>query len=88
MGKKLPADYAIDAFALEAERRGKALGRPYSYGKLVADTTKEEREEILRAYREGSGKKRGGRRSAFLEKDKDAEEEAVRKLREAADTEP
>lgn len=82
MGKKLPADYAIDAFALEAERRGKALGRPYSYGKLVADTTKEEREEILSAYREG-GRKRRSTKSVFMEKNEDAEEETVRKLQQA-----
>lgn len=82
MGKKLPADYAIDAFALEAERRGKALGRPYSYGKLVADTTKEEREEILHAYREG-GRKRRSTKSVFMEKNEDAEEETVRKLQQA-----
>ena len=88
MGKKLPEDYGIDALALEAERRGKEMGRPYSYGQLVADTTKEEREEILRAYREGGRKKRAGSSSVFLKKDKDAEEEAVRKLQEAAETEP
>ena len=82
MGKKLPADYAIDAFALEAERRGKALGRPYSYGKLVADTTKEERQEILCAYREG-GRKRRSTKSVFMEKNEDAEEETVRKLQQA-----
>ena len=82
MGKKLPADYAIDAFALEAERRGKALGRPYSYGKLVAGTTKEEREESLRAYREG-GRKRRSTKSVFMEKNEDAEEETVRKLQQA-----
>ena len=46
------------------------------------------REEILRVYREGGRKKRAGGRSVFLEKDKDAEEEAVRKLQEAAGTEP
>lgn len=88
MGKKLLEDYGIDALALEAERRGKEMGRPYSYGQLVADTTKEEREEVLRVYREGGRKKRAGGRSVFLEKEKDAEEEAVRKLQEAADTEP
>ena len=82
MGKKLPADYAIDAFALEAERRGKAMGRPYSYGKLMADTSTEEREEILLAYREG-GRKRRSTKSVFMEKNEDAEEETVRKLQQA-----
>jgi len=57
---KLPEDYAIDALAVEAERRGKAMNRPdYSYGKLVADTTKEQRERICDEYRaEKTGKHR------------------------------
>lgn len=51
-GKKLPGDYAIDALAVEAERRAGILGRPdYSYGKLVADTTPEQRERIADDYR-------------------------------------
>ena len=49
--KKLPEDYAIDALSLEAERRSKLLGRPCSYGQLVADTTLAQRQEIAEAYR-------------------------------------
>lgn len=49
----IPADYAIDALALEAERRRRRMGIPgYSYGQLVADTTPAERESIAEAYRE------------------------------------
>ncbi len=49
---KLPADYAIDALSLEAERRAKKMNRPdYSYGKLIADTTRCERERIVDTYR-------------------------------------
>lgn len=51
--KRLPADYGIDALAEEAERRAKKLGRPYSYGQLVADTTVAERERICDEYRAG-----------------------------------
>lgn len=47
----LPEDYAIDALAIEADRRREMLGRPYSYGKLVADTTLEERSVIAEKYR-------------------------------------
>lgn len=47
----IPADYAIDALSLEAERRSKLLGRPYSYGQLMADTTQAERETIAENYR-------------------------------------
>lgn len=50
--RKVPADYAIDALVLEADRRSKALGRPYSYGQLVADTTREEREKIAEEYKQ------------------------------------
>lgn len=51
-GRKLPEDYAIDALALEAERRRRAQNLPdYSYGRLVADTTKEQRERICDEYR-------------------------------------
>lgn len=48
---KLPADFAIDALALETDKRRKALGRPYSYGQLIADATEAEREEIAEDYR-------------------------------------
>lgn len=60
----MPEDYAIDALALEADRRGIKLGDPsYSYGKLVADTTQEERERITDEYRAlfGKRKNRGSR---------------------------
>lgn len=51
ISSKLPEDYPIDALAAEAERRGKAMGRAdYSYGKLVADTTPLEREQICDEY--------------------------------------
>ena len=57
---KLPGDYAIDALALEADCRARKMGDPsYSYGKLVADTTEEERERIADSYRAEQGKKRG-----------------------------
>ena len=48
---RIPADYPIDALSLEAERRAKKLGRPYSYGQLIADTTREQREEMAESYR-------------------------------------
>lgn len=61
--KDLPADYAVDALALEAYRLEKQNARPYSYGKLVADTTLEEREKIAEEYR---SRRRTGRRMSFL----------------------
>ena len=60
----VPEDYAIDALTLEADRRSKAMGRFYSYGQLVADTTPEERAAIAEDYRRKLEKaiRRGRRR--------------------------
>lgn len=69
----LPADFAIDALSLEAQRRGRERGRPYSYGQLVADTTREQREEIAEAYEAAARRKQrsGGTKSFFSESDKE-----------------
>jgi len=67
-------DFAVDALSTEALRRGKKMGRPdYSYGKLVADTTEYEREQIVDAYRAEYRKKkaRGCTHSFFDEADKE-----------------
>lgn len=59
-GNKLPGDYALDALALEVDRRSKKMNRPdYSYGKLIADTTPAERERIADTYRTEYKRKRG-----------------------------
>lgn len=52
MGRELPNDYAINALTAEVERRkaGQEAHR-YSYGRLVADTTRGEREAIAENYR-------------------------------------
>ena len=63
--QNLPADYAIDALSLEAERRRKARGLlRYSYGDLVADTTQEEREAIAEDYKKrlNKARRKGGYR--------------------------
>lgn len=62
MRRKLPEDYAIDALALEADRRAKALGHRYSYGQLIADITAAERLEIVEAYRKRKCEMVGGNR--------------------------
>lgn len=73
----LPGDFAVEALAMEADRRHRQIRRPYSYGKLVAETTEAERREIVNAYR----KRRSRRAEApcFTRK-KDQEEKAVRKI--------
>ena len=70
----LPEDYRIDALAVEADRRAREMGRPdYSYGKLVADTTQEEREQISEDYRKNFNRRyrKGGSTSFFPEADKE-----------------
>ena len=58
--RKLPSDYAIDAMALEVDRRAKRMHDPsYSYGKLIADTTEAERTQIADTYRADYGKRKG-----------------------------
>lgn len=67
---QLPGDFALDALSTEALRRGKRMGRAdYSYGKLVADTTQEERERIVDTYRAESRKRKARTISCFLEAD-------------------
>ena len=78
--REVPADYRVDALALEATRRSRELGRPYSYGQLIADTTEEQRDEIAERYREelkrairrGNYRVSGGTKSAFMETRKEA----------------
>ena len=72
---KLPEDYRIAALSSEAVRRGRKLGRPYSYGQLVADTTQEERDEICQRYESAFRKrsKSGRTKSFFAEADKEGD---------------
>lgn len=54
----LPNDYAIDALALEVDRQNKKRGTVnYSYGKLVADTTCEQRQSIADRYARKAARK-------------------------------
>lgn len=54
MAKRTQSDLAITALAVEAERRRKQKGMiRYSYGDLVADTTAEERRQIVESYKSG-----------------------------------
>lgn len=87
MAAKLNEDYPIDALALEADRRAKQLGRRYSYGMLIADTTPQERLEISEQYR--SKKLRSGetvkcRRSS----NKEAVQKLQQKIAAQSDKEP
>lgn len=82
-GTQLPADYAIDALSLEAQRRGKALGRPYSYGQLIADTNREQRERISDEYKSSVGCRASGKMTVpGAEADRRAVENVRRKHKE------
>ena len=89
----LPADYAIDGLSLEADRRAKALGRPYSYGQLVADTTEAQREKIVESYRvaamEAKKKGRYRVRTGYMRPERSAreiEDSVCHKLETISDT--
>lgn len=54
MAKRTKSDQSLTALAMEAERRRKARGLiRYNYGDLVADTTLEERRQIIENYNKG-----------------------------------
>lgn len=84
----IPADYAIDAMALETERRSKAQGWPYSYGQLIANTTREQREQMADRYRkalEREGRKgryrvRSGEMVVPVVSDRDVEDQVIARL--------
>ena len=64
MDDRLRGDFAIEALTAEVERRRKQpekYGFRYSYGKLVADTTEEERVRIVDCYREGKQRSQAAR---------------------------
>ena len=71
-------DFAIDALALEVDRRKPTKGSSYSYGHLVADTTEAERQVIADRYRKGGkrGVLSGGR---YKETDDERDLEKVTK---------
>lgn len=64
---KMPGDYRLDALAKEADKRAKQSGLPYSYGKLVADTTESQRDEIAEGYRRNNkrSQEKCGQRHSF-----------------------
>ena len=54
MARRQESDLVLTALAVEAERRRKQKGLiRYNYGDLVADTTPEERQQIIENYRAG-----------------------------------
>ena len=87
MAAKLSEDYPIDALSLEADRRAKKLGRRYSYGMLIADTTPQERQVISEQYR--SRKLRSGETEKYRRSsDKEAIRRVKKKITAQKDKEP
>ena len=76
MSARLPEDYAIDALAVEADKLRQAGKHQYSYGKLVADTTEEQRQQIAERYRR---KKHGEPETDRFRQETD--EQAVRSIK-------
>jgi hypothetical protein len=59
---QLRNDFAINAMVVELEKRKKKMPcRRYSYGRLVADTTREEREKIATRYARKAGQEKAER---------------------------
>ena len=87
MAAKLSEDYPIDALALEADRRAKKLGRRYSYGMLIADTTPKERQQISEQYR--TKKLRSGETGKYRRSsDKEDVRRMTQKIAAQSDKEP
>lgn len=84
MSAKLPEDYAIDALAVEADKLRQAGKHQYSYGKLVADTTEEQRQRIAEQYRK---KKHGEPESGRFRQESDAQALRSIKKRKKAEEE-
>lgn len=87
-GVYIPGDYAIDAMALETDRRSKAQGWPYSYGQLIADTTREQREQMAERYRKaleresrkGRHRVRSGEMVVPVATERDMEDQIIERL--------
>lgn len=85
---RIPADYSIDAMTMETERRSKAQGRSYSYGQLIADTTREQREQMAESYRhalereirKGRHRVRSGEMVVPAVSDRDVEDQVIARL--------
>ena len=80
MAQPTQSDIALSALATEAERRRKARGLlRFSYGDLVAETTLEERQEIIERYKKDR-RRRGGKTGERFSKANDKED--LRAIRE------
>lgn len=79
MAKKTQSDLALTALAVEAERRRKEKGLiRYNYGDLVAETTPEERQQIIEKYKKGRHRRPPEAAERFTETN---DEEDLRALR-------
>ena len=74
MAQPTQSDIALSALAAEAERRRKARGLlRFSYGDLVAETSLEERQEIIERYKKDR-RRRGGKTGERFSKANDKED--------------
>lgn len=80
MAKPTQSDIALSALAAEAERRRKARGLlRFSYGDLVAETSLEERQEIIEAYKKDRRRRVDGTGERFA---KPNDKEDLRSIRQ------
>ena len=89
MAKRTASDLALTALAVEAERRRKARGLiRYNYGDLVADTTPEERQQIIENYKTGRRHKDPKAEERFVEAIDKEDMRAIREKRGIPDEKP
>ena len=82
MAKTRESDLALTALAVEAERRRKAKGLiRYNYGDLVADTTLEERQQIIENYKKGRRRRDPEAAERFTEANDKEDLRAIREKR-------
>ena len=82
MAKTSASDLALTALAVEAERRRKAKGLiRYNYGDLVADTTLEERQQIIENYKKGRRRRDPEAAERFTEANDKEDLRAIREKR-------
>ena len=89
MAKTSASDLALTALAVEAEHRRKARGPiRYNYGDLVADTTLEERQQIIENYKKGRRRRDPEAAERFTEANDKEDLRAIREKRGIPEEKP
>lgn len=89
MAKQSQSDLTLTALAVEAERRRRIKGLiRYNYGDLVADTTLEERQQIIENYKAQQNRRKPSASERYVEANDKADLRAIREKRGIPDEKP